>query len=97
MNQKHYYVYIVTNKNNTVLYTGVTSRIAERIWEHKDKKDMKSFTAQYRLSKLVYLEDYSDIREAIAREKQIKKGSRNKKVEMVNNVNPKWKDLSEDL
>ena len=97
MNQKHYYVYIVTNKNNTVLYTGVTSRISERIWEYKDKKDMKSFTARYRLSKLVYLEDYNDVRDAITREKQIKKGSRNKKIEMIKNMNPKWKDLSEDL
>ncbi len=88
------YVYIMTNEHNTVLYTGVTSDLKERTDQHKKKKHTKSFTARYNICKLVYFEVYELITEAIAREKQIKAGSRIKKIEMINKFNPEWRDLS---
>lgn len=93
MKSKAYHTYILTNKNNTVIYTGVTSRIEQRVWEHKESHDRDSFTARYRISKLVYIEEYQNAIDAINREKQIKNFSRKKKVELVNRSNPKWKDL----
>ena len=92
----NYYVYIMTNKNNSVLYTGVTNNIEKRIYEHKDKYKENSFTAKYEVNKLVYLEYMNDINDAIAREKQIKAGSRKKKIELIEKSNLGWKDLSED-
>jgi len=88
-----YYVYIVTNENNYVLYTGVTNNIERRIYEHKNKTGSK-FTKKYKINKLIYIEEYQDINEAIKREKQIKSGSRKKKIELINRLNPAWKDLS---
>ena len=97
MNQKHYYVYISTNKRNTVLYVGVTSRLLERIQQHNEKQDKNSFTAKYNINKLVYYEEYNDVYAAISREKQIKNLLRKKKIDLVERMNPKWKDLVEEL
>ncbi len=90
-------VYILTNKNNSVLYTGVTSNLKERIEQHKRRKHPDSFSARYNLNKLVYFEKSGTIGEAIEREKLIKGGSRNKKVALINSTNPGWRDLSEFL
>ena len=97
MEFKTYHTYIVTNKNHTVLYTGVTSALRKRIWEHKNKMYPGSFSARYNVDELVYYEAFFDIGEAIAREKQIKAGSRQKKLDMINAFNQEWKDLYEDL
>ena len=90
-------IYILTNKNNTVLYTGVTSDLRKRLYEHKNKLYTTSFTKKYNVSKLVYFEAFPLIEEAIAREKQIKGGSRKKKIELINSLNPEWNDLSEQF
>ena len=95
MNSKHYYVYIITNKNNSVLYTGVTNDLSRRISEHKAKL-ANSFTKKYNINKLVYYEKFNDIEYAVTREKQIKAGSRQKKIDLVESMNKSWKDLSED-
>lgn len=92
----NYYVYILTNKMNTVLYTGITNNLERRIFEHKSKC-FKGFTAKYNVNKLVYFEIYSDIYEAIQREKQIKNGSRQKKIDLIQSLNPRWKDLADDM
>ena len=92
---KEYYVYILTNKYNTVLYTGVTNDLMRRVCEHKDGIGIK-FTKKYNLNKLVYYEVTNDANAAIAREKQIKAGSRQKKIELIENLNPEWQDLSEN-
>ena len=91
-----YYVYIMTNKHNTVLYTGVTNDLRRRVWEHKEKLG-GGFTSKYNVNKLVYYEDTADVRTAIAREKQIKGGSRQKKIDLVNSLNPDWRNLYDDL
>ena len=96
MNQKQYYIYISTNERNTVLYTGVTSKLLERIQQHKEKQDKKSFTAKYNVDKLVYYEEYNDVNNAIAREKQIKNLLRRKKIKLIEKMNPSWKDLAEE-
>ncbi len=90
-------VYIMTNKNNTTLYTGVTSDIVSRIMEHKQKKYPNSFTARYNLFKLVYFETFHSIEEAISREKQIKAGSRQKKIELIESINKDWDDLFDKI
>ena len=90
---KQYHVYIMTNPKNTVLYTGITNNLTRRVYEHKNKM-VKGFTKKYNLIKLVYFEESLDAYSAIAREKQIKAGSRKKKVDLVNSMNPEWKDLS---
>jgi len=90
-------VYIVTNKVHSVLYTGVTSDIISRTWEHKNKTYPNSFTAKYGCDKLVYYLAYPHIEEAIAAEKQIKATNRNSKIKLINELNPAWKDLYEDL
>ena len=87
-----YYVYILTNKTNTVLYTGVTNDIDRRILEHRSLQN-HGFTARYNVHKLAYYEEFNDIEEAIAREKQIKGGSRQKKIDLINELNPKWEEL----
>ena len=89
--------YIVTNKNNTVLYTGVTSELRGRVWEHKIKFFEKSFSAKYNCDKIVWYKFFDTILEAIDREKQIKSGSRKKKLDIVNSVNPEWKDLWDEI
>jgi putative endonuclease len=91
--KKEAYVYILTNSGNTVLYVGVTSNLTQRIQQHKSGFFKNSFTSRYRISKLVYYELFQNITDAIAREKQIKAGSRQKKIDFVNSRNPEWKDL----
>ena len=86
----------MTNKNNTVIYTGVTNDLKRRVYEHKEKL-VEGFTKKYNITKLVYYEIVRDINSAIMREKQIKAGPRKKKVELVNNINAEWKDLYDDL
>ena len=91
--RKQYFIYILTNKTNTVLYTGVTNNLARRLEEHLLALP-SSFTGRYKVTKLVYFEETSDINTAIAREKQIKAGSRHKKIDLINSTNPEWKDLA---
>jgi len=91
-----YYGYFLTNKDNNVLYTGVTNDLFHRVYQHRSGKGSK-FTAKYHATKLVYYETYRDIHDAITREKQIKGGSRQKKIDLVNEVNPDWKDLCVDI
>jgi putative endonuclease len=90
-------VYIMTNKLHTVLYTGVTSEIISRVWQHKTKFYPDSFTAKYNCNKLVYYCFYPHIEEAIAAEKAIKGGNRRYKKQLVDSINPEWKDLYDDL
>jgi len=85
----------MTNKYNTVLYVGMTSNLARRVQQHKEGVGSK-FTSRYHLTKLVYFECGGDMTATIAREKQLKGGSRVKKIELINNINPEWRDLSED-
>ena len=90
--RKKYYVYILTNRNSTVLYTGVTCNIWRRLFQHKAGKGGK-FTSKYNVTKLVFVEVTDSIAAAIAREKQIKAGSRQKKIDLINTMNPAWTDL----
>ena len=92
-----YYVYILTNRNNTVLYTGVTNDLIRRVYEHKSNADPKSFTAKYKVHKLVYFEETSDVKSAIEREQQIKSWSRDKKIALVYESNPRFYDLYPNL
>lgn len=89
---KYYYVYILTNARNTVLYIGVTGNLPVRIYYHQNKA-VSSFSSKYNLAKLVYYEVFEDIKPAIEREKQIKGGSRKKKIDLINKFNLGWKDL----
>ena len=89
-----YYVYIITNKTNNVLYTGITSNIEKRMYEHKNKL-VDGFTKKYNINKLVYFDYTSDVRSAIEREKQIKGWLRAKKIALIESMNPNWEDLSE--
>ena len=82
----------MTNKRNTVLYTGVTSDLKKRVYEHKMKL-VEGFTAKYNIVKLVYYEVFDDVEDAVMREKQIKAGSRERKVKLIRNMNSEWKDL----
>ena len=91
-----YYVYILTNKYHTVLYTGITNNLERRLYEHTHG-DSDSFTKRYRTTKLVYFEETTDINAAIAREKQIKGWIRKKKENLIEQNNPEWKDLGEEL
>jgi putative endonuclease len=93
---KQFYVYIMTNKNNTVLYTGVTNDLIRRVFEHKNKF-LEGFTKKYNIGKLVFYEAYDDINNAIAREKQIKGGSRSKKIKLIEEMNDGWKDLADEI
>ena len=88
-----YYVYILTNKNHTVLYTGVTSDLVRRVYEHKSHADPKSFTVKYKTDRLVYFEETCDVKAAIEREKQIKGWSRTRKTDLIFERNPHWEDL----
>ena len=94
--EKQYSVYIMTNKFNRVLYTGVTNNLYRRVLEHKNKAN-PGFTKQYNATKLVYYEVTDDVYGAITREKQIKGWLRKKKVALIKSVNPKWHDLSDAL
>ena len=90
--KKYYFVYILTNLGNTVLYTGVTNDLKRRVYEHRNKV-VPGFTAKYNVKKLVYYEVYDDPQYAITREKQIKSGSRKKKLNLISSFNPDWRDL----
>ena len=89
----NYYVYILTNKYGTVLYTGVTKDLVRRVYEHKNHMNKDSFTAKYNVTKLVYFEQTTDVKSAIEREKQIKSWSRDRKTSLIFEMNPKWVDL----
>ncbi len=93
---KQFYVYIMTNKNNAVLYTGVTNDLKRRVYEHKNKL-LDGFTKKYNVDKLVFYEVYDDIKNAIAREKQIKGGSRAKKITLIEEMNSAWKELFDEI
>lgn len=90
------YVYIMTNKNNTVLYVGVTNNLARRVWEHKNDI-LQGFTREYGLHKLVYYEVYEDELTAISREKYLKKCYRKTKQKLISDKNPQWNDLYENI
>jgi putative endonuclease len=93
---QQYFVYILTNPHHTVLYTGVTNNLLRRIYEHREKL-IPGFTTRYNVSKLVFYQTSSDVRESIAREKQIKAGSRAKKIALIEAMNPEWRDLYQGL
>jgi putative endonuclease len=92
--KRNYFVYILTTRNNTVLYTGVTSNLLQRIQQH-EQGIVGGFTKKYNVHKLVYAEEYSDIEEAIHREKCIKRWKRNWKIELIEKANPDWDNLLE--
>jgi putative endonuclease len=94
--EKHSYIYIMTNFNNTTLYVGVTNNIVRRVYEHKNKL-VEGFTSKYNITKLVYFEGFDSIENAILREKQLKSGSRKKKEDLINSMNPKWEDLYDSI
>ena len=89
----NYYVYILSNQTNVVLYTGITNNLIKRTYEHKNNLSPSSFTAKYKVHKLVYYETTNDVYSAISREKQIKSHSRKWKNELITSFNPSWKDL----
>jgi putative endonuclease len=93
---KKYYVYILTNKRNNVLYTGVTNDLQRRVYEHREKL-VPGFTKKYSVYKLVYYEETESIEAAINREKQIKGGSRQKKIDLIQRLNPQWRDLYDEI
>jgi putative endonuclease len=97
MQERCYFVYITTNERRTVLYTGVTNNLLNREDQHKQKINKNSFTAKYNANKVVYYEMFADIGEAIFKEKQIKGGSRQKKIDLIENMNPNWHDLINDF
>ncbi len=90
-----YWVYIIGNKYMSTLYTGVTNDIVRRVWEHKNG-EIKGFTQRYRCSHLLYFEDFADVNQAIAREKQIKGWRRDRKIELIMSLNPDRLDLAVD-
>jgi putative endonuclease len=92
MDEKTFFVYIITNTWNTVLYIGASSDLIKRIWQHKNKV-FKGFSSRYNLCKLVYYEVFADPNYAIMREKQIKAGSRDSKIRLIEKMNPNWDDL----
>ena len=94
--QNLFYVYIMTNTRNTVLYTGITNNLRRRVQEHK-RGTAGSFTSQYKVVKLIYFEAFPKAWLAIGREKQIKAGSRRKKIALIESKNPTWRDLADDL
>lgn len=94
MKTHEYSIYILTNKSNTTFYVGVTSELENRVWQHKNKV-YDGFTSKYEINKLVYYEEYQWVHDAIAREKQLKGGSRQKKIDLIIAANPGWNDLSD--
>ena len=97
MERNPYYIYIMTNTYDSVFYTGVTNNLKRRVAEHKEKLNPNGFTAIYKLHKLVYYEKFIYVNDAIAREKQIKGGSRRKKIELIEKANKNWIDLFPEL
>lgn len=96
MNQKQVFVYILANKRNGTLYTGVTSNLPERVWQHKNNI-VEGFSKKYSIHKLVYCEPHNSMNAAIEREKQIKKWRREWKLKLIEDLNPEWRDLYEDV
>jgi len=96
MEERQYFIYLLTNKTNKVLYIGVTNNLERRIFEHKNKL-VEGFTKKYNLNKLVYYEATNDIDGALEREKQLKNWHRDWKINLINSSNPAWKDLSDNL
>ena len=94
---KRYYVYIMTNQSHSTLYTGVTSKLKARVFEHKEKLDPDSFTARYNINKLVYYETFENAESAIKREKQIKNLVRRRKIKLIDEFNLAWVNLYDDL
>ena len=92
-----YYVYILSNKNKNVIYTGVTNDLVKRVYEHKHHLDKGSFTSRYNVENLIYFEETTDIDSAIAREKQIKGWNRKRKEKLIEAKNPSWDDLYENI
>jgi putative endonuclease len=90
---RQYHVYVLTNRRYGVLYTGVTSDLPRRLSQHREKS-VPGFTDRYNATRLVYLETTADVRSAIAREKQIKSWVRQRKIELIERINPEWRDLS---
>jgi putative endonuclease len=95
--QKGGYIYIMTNKNRTTLYIGITNDLPRRVWEHRTNYQKDSFTAKYNLEYCIYFEFFPDIVQAIEREKQLKKWNRKKKEMLINGMNPAWSDLWEEI
>ncbi len=93
---RHPAVYLLTNKPGGTLYTGVTSDLVKRIWQHRSKSD-DGFCGKYHLTRLVYFELLEDMYQAITREKKIKAGSRSAKVELIERINPDWRDLYPEI
>ena len=89
----YFYIYILANRTNSTIYTGVTNNLFRRLEEHRSHADPNSFTARYNVTKLVYFEQTTDSYTAIQREKQIKSWSRKRKNQLIESVNPKWEDL----
>ena len=96
MATKSYYVYILASKKNGTLYIGVTSELAKRVWQHKNKV-ADGFTAEYDVDKLIYFEETSDALAAITREKQLKKWNREWKIRLIEETNSEWRDLYNDI
>lgn len=96
MEAKQYYVYVLTNRTNRVLYIGVTNNLERRIFEHKNKL-VEGFTKKYNLDKLIYYEVTNDIQSALEREKQLKNWHRDWKINLIKSFNPMWNDLSNNL
>ncbi len=94
--EKRFYVYIMANKRNGTLYVGITSNLLKRVWEHKNKL-VKGFTKKYNVESLVFYEQFLDVEHAIKREKRLKKYSRQWKINLIEGLNPGWKDLYEDI
>jgi len=92
----NFWVYIITNRSNSVLYIGVTNRLSRRTWEHRERVQA-GFASKYQCKKLIYYEHYRDVRDAIARESQLKKCSRAKKIDLINRLNARWEDLGADV
>jgi putative endonuclease len=93
----NFWVYIITNRRHSVLYIGVTSRLSRRTWQHHREGAIARFASKYQCKKLIYYEHYRDVRDAIARESQLKKWSRAKKVGLIARLNPGWEDLGADV
>jgi putative endonuclease len=96
MKERTYYVYFMTNSAKTVIYTGVTNNLKSRAYQHKEGV-FEGFTKRYRVHELVYYETFAEVRDAIAREKQIKAGSRKRKMELIDAFNPRWRDLYDEV
>ena len=95
MEEKTYFVYIITNQYNKVLYTGITNNLERRVYEHKHKL-IPGFSSKYNCHKLVWFDVTDSVESAISREKQIKAGSRKKKIDLIQSINPEWKDMADE-